>query len=61
MTFREIEKIIKADGWILKSVEGSHFHYKHPVKPGKVTIPKHGNRDLHKKTVDSILRQAGLL
>ncbi|NSW89316.1 MAG: type II toxin-antitoxin system HicA family toxin [Firmicutes bacterium] len=38
MTFRELEKIVTADGWVRKSSVGSHIHYKHPTKPGKVTI-----------------------
>lgn len=59
MRFREIEKIILADGWYFKNAKGSHNHYKHPKKPGKVTIPNHGG-DLDKKTVDSILKRAGL-
>lgn len=35
---REMEKLILADGWIFKSQEGSHRHYIHPERPGKVTI-----------------------
>lgn len=61
MTPKEIEKIIRADGWIQVSIEGSHHHYKHPTKPGKVTIPFHKRpKDLAKRTVKSIILQAGL-
>lgn len=56
---REMEKIILADGWMLKSQEGSHRHYVHPIKPGKVTIPFHC-KDIPKGTEISILKQAGL-
>jgi predicted RNA binding protein YcfA (HicA-like mRNA interferase family) len=59
MTFREIEKIVKVDGWYFASTNGSHQHYKHSTKPGKVTIPKHPG-DMPKKVVNSILKQAGL-
>ena len=59
MRFREIEKIILNDGWYLKTVRGSHHQYKHPAKPGKVTIPIH-NGDLDPTTVKTILKQAGL-
>ena len=41
MTFREIEKIILADGWRFKKAKGSHYSYVHPTKPGKITIPFH--------------------
>lgn len=57
---RDMEKIILADGWILKSQEGSHRHYVHPNKLGKVTIPFH-NKDLTKGVEKSILKQAGLI
>lgn len=59
MRAREIEKIIKADGWYEVSQVGSHRHYKHPTKPGKVTIPFHPG-DLDKGTVKRIMEQAGL-
>lgn len=59
MKFREIEKIILTDGWQFKKAKGSHQHYTHPVKPGKVTIPNHPG-DLDPRTIKSIMKQAGL-
>jgi predicted RNA binding protein YcfA (HicA-like mRNA interferase family) len=59
MRFRELEKILKDDGWQYVDTKGSHHHYKHPTKPGKVTIPFR-NSDLKTKTANSILKQAGL-
>ncbi|MDR3121206.1 MAG: type II toxin-antitoxin system HicA family toxin [Clostridiales bacterium] len=59
MTFREAEKMVRNDGWVLESIEGSHCHYKHSTKLGKVTIPYHTG-DLPKRVVSSIKRQAGL-
>ena len=59
MTFNEIEKILKVDGWTLKSTVGSHYQYTHPKKSGKVTVPNHKG-DIPKGTVNSILKQAGL-
>ena len=56
---REMERIILADGWVFKTQQGSHRHYIHPYKSGKVTIPFHC-RDLTKITEKSILKQAGL-
>ena len=32
MNFRDLEKIILADGWYLDGSTGSHRQYKHPVK-----------------------------
>ena len=59
MNFKEIEKIIKNDGWFYFSTIGSHQHYKHSEKKGKVTIPLHKG-DIPKGTINSILKQAGL-
>jgi predicted RNA binding protein YcfA (HicA-like mRNA interferase family) len=59
MTFREIEKIIIQDGWYLSSTRGSHHHYRHPTKPGKVTIPKHSG-NIHIRVINSIKKQAQL-
>jgi len=59
MKFREIEKILIQDGWELIDIKGSHYQYKHPTKPGKVTIPNH-NKDIKPLTLKSILKQAGL-
>lgn len=59
MRFREIEKILKQDGWFRDRVVGSHYQYKHPNKKGVVTVPYHKG-DLDSQTVKSIFRQAGL-
>ena len=56
---REMEREVLNDGWIFKKQEGSHKHYTHPQKPGKVTIPFHC-RDLPKSVENSIRKQAGL-
>lgn len=60
LVLHEDEKKIKADGWFFVKQVGSHWHYKHSEKPGKVTIPFHGSKDLRLDTVASILQQAGL-
>lgn len=37
MRFKEVEKLILADGWVFKSSRGSHRQYVHPSKKGKAT------------------------
>ena len=54
MTVKEMEKLLKADGWVLKSIAGSHAQYVHPEKSGKVTLPVHKG-DIPKETANSIL------
>jgi predicted RNA binding protein YcfA (HicA-like mRNA interferase family) len=48
------------DGWVKVSQKGSHRQFKHPIKPGKVTVPGKPSDDLPVGTYRSILRQAGL-
>ena len=60
MTFNQVQKRLKMAGWIVKSQRGSHVQMIHPQKPGKITIPKHGKRDLKSGTLKAILKHAGL-
>ncbi|CAN7613876.1 type II toxin-antitoxin system HicA family toxin [Mesorhizobium sp. LjRoot246] len=57
---RALIKLLEADGWFRIGVTGSHHHFKHPTKPGKVTIP-HPRKDMPTGTVRALLKQAGLL
>lgn len=56
---REVIAMLQADGWELVAVVGSHHHYKHPEKKGKVTV-KHPCKDIPPKTLKSISIQSGL-
>ena len=60
MKVRDVIKLIEKDGWYHVATEGSHRQYKHPAKPGRVTIAGHPSEDVHPKTLKSILTQAGL-
>lgn len=57
---KEVIKKIEQEGWYLIKVVGSHHHFKHPTRKGKVTVP-HPKKDLPRGTERSILKQAGLL
>jgi len=57
---REIIAALEQDGWRLAATRGSHRQFKHPSKPGRVTVAGKLSDDLHPKTEASILRQAGL-
>ncbi|WP_081892131.1 type II toxin-antitoxin system HicA family toxin [Verrucomicrobium sp. BvORR106] len=59
MKAKEVVARLKADDWTLKATKGSHAQYVHPVKPGKVTVPQHGGKDIATGTLRSIFRQAG--
>jgi predicted RNA binding protein YcfA (HicA-like mRNA interferase family) len=58
MNAKEVEKILKKNGFHLKSTAGSHKKY---VKDNKIVIvPYHGTKDINIKTLKSIERQSGL-
>jgi predicted RNA binding protein YcfA (HicA-like mRNA interferase family) len=60
MKVREVIALVEADGWVLIRTRGDHWQYKHPTKPGLVTIAGHRNHDVPPGTLANILRQAGL-
>lgn len=51
---------IQGDGWYQVRQKGSHRQFKHPEKPGLVTIAGKPSDDLAVGTFNSILKQAGL-
>ena len=52
--------MIQDNGWYLDRTRGSHKQYKHPIKPGVVTIAGKPNEDVSKRTLNNILKQADL-
>ena len=59
MNSRDTIAAMVADGWFLDRVKGSHHQFRHPTKPGIVTVP-HPKKDLKRGLVRSIERQAGI-
>ena len=60
MEVKELIKLIEADGWVQARMRGSHRQYKHPTKPGTVTVSGNLNVDIPPGTLNSALKQAGL-
>ena len=58
MKVRDIIELIEIDGWYLVVTKGGHRQYKHPQKPGRVTVAGHPSHDLAPGTLNSILKQA---
>jgi predicted RNA binding protein YcfA (HicA-like mRNA interferase family) len=59
MHSREVIRRLQQDGWFEVAQAGSHKQFKHPVKPGRVTVP-FPKKDVPKGTLKSIEKQAGL-
>lgn len=60
MTVRNILRLLRDDGWYLARPKGIHQQFKHPSKPGRVTIAGAPNDDPAPGTLNSILKEAGL-
>jgi len=56
---KEVIRALTDDGWFQVGQTGSHSQFKHPTKPGKVTV-KHPDKDIRIGTLKSIERQARL-
>jgi len=55
----DLIRLLREAGWEIVRVRGSHHQFKHPTKPGVVTVP-HPKKDLSKGLVHAVLKQAGL-
>ena len=60
MKVSDILRLLSEDGWYLASTKGSHRQFKHPSKPGRVTVDGKPSDDLAPGTLNSILKQSGL-
>jgi predicted RNA binding protein YcfA (HicA-like mRNA interferase family) len=61
MKVRDIIKMLEQDGWYRVKAKGGHRQYKHPTKPGRVTISGNSGDDLALGTMNSIFKQAGFV
>src|SRR5437773_86217 len=55
ITAFDLMRALKSDGWYVVRQRGSHVILKHPVKPGRVTVPMHTHETLKPKTLTTIL------
>jgi predicted RNA binding protein YcfA (HicA-like mRNA interferase family) len=60
MKVKDLIKRIEADGWVQARQRGSHRQFKHPTKPGTVTVSGKPNIDVPPGTLNNVLKQAGL-
>ena len=56
---RMVIRALERTGFFVHHTTGSHYILKHPDKPHRITVAYH-NRDLKRKTLQSIIDQAGL-
>lgn len=56
---KDVLRILNADGWYEVACVGDHHQFKHPAKPGRVTLT-HPVKDVPVKNLKSIEHQAGI-
>jgi predicted RNA binding protein YcfA (HicA-like mRNA interferase family) len=59
MKVRDVLRRLRADGWVRVKAKGGHRQFKHPTKPGRVTVSGKPSDTLPPGTLASIFRQAG--
>ena len=57
---RAVIKALELAGWVLVATRGSHRQFKHPQRPGRVTVAGKPSDDLAPGTLKSIARQSGV-
>ena len=60
MKVREVIRLLEASGWAMVATRGSHRQYKHPERPGRVTVAGKPSDDLAPGTLNSIIKQSGM-
>lgn len=56
---KEVLKLLEQDGWRMVRCRGDHRQYKHPAKPGTVTVRGKESEVLDQFLLNSIWHQAG--
>jgi predicted RNA binding protein YcfA (HicA-like mRNA interferase family) len=59
MKVAHVLEMLEDDGWFLVATRGSHRQFRHPWKPGRVTVAGKRSDDLAPGTLKSVLKQAG--
>ncbi len=52
-------RLLEKAGWAKVAQRGSHVQFRHPDRPGRVTVP-HPNKDLCVALLKSIEKQSGV-
>lgn len=60
MTFREVDRVLKSNGWILVRVSGSHFQYRKVGAPNAIVVPNHNGKDLSIGVIKDLKKKTGI-
>jgi len=56
---KEVIKLLEADEWYLKGINGDHRHFKNLTKKGKVTVNGKLGDTMSQELLNNIWKQAG--
>jgi predicted RNA binding protein YcfA (HicA-like mRNA interferase family) len=56
----EILRMLADDGWVQVTMRGGRRQFKHPTKPGRVTVHGRPGDTIAPGTLGSIMKQSGL-
>ncbi len=59
MKVREVVRMLEDDGWYRVAGRGIHRQFRHPTKPGRVTVAGNPGNEMARGTLANIRRQAG--
>jgi predicted RNA binding protein YcfA (HicA-like mRNA interferase family) len=57
---RDIIRLLRSEGWYEVKSRGGHRQFKHPERPGRVTVSGQLSDDMPPGTWKNVRRQAGL-
>lgn len=60
LTAREVERYLKAAGYVYDHTDGSHFIWRNDAKGHSVPVPHHGNKPLKQGTLIGIFNACGI-
>ena len=59
MKVSEVVRRLRDDGWFRVKARGGHRQFRHPTRPGRVTVSGKPSHTVPIGTLKSIFRQAG--
>lgn len=60
MTYTEVEKILKRNGWKCIRIKGSHHQFQKDGSGPTITVPRHPGKDLFIEVLRNIEKGTGL-
>ena len=57
---KELCKVLEANGWTCKRINGSHHIYTKPGHLQRISVPVHGNQTLKQGLQNALMKSAGL-